>query len=58
MLPFILAQTQAASPASGNPFGSLIGMLPFVFIFIIFYYMMVRPQRRRQQEQQRLVSAR
>jgi preprotein translocase subunit YajC len=57
MLPFfILAQTQSASPAAGSPFGSLIGMLPFVFIFIIFYYMMVRPQRRRQQEQQRLVS--
>jgi preprotein translocase subunit YajC len=56
MLNALIAQTQAASPAAGNPFGSLVGMLPFVFIFVIFYYMMIRPQRRRQQEQQRLIS--
>ncbi|HEY2614924.1 MAG TPA: preprotein translocase subunit YajC [Chthoniobacterales bacterium] len=51
----LLAQTSAASPA---PVGSgLIGMLPFVFIFIIMYYVMLRPQMRRQKEQARLVSA-
>ena len=37
--------------------GGIVGLLPFVFIFVIFYYIMVRPQRRRQQEHQRLVAA-
>ena len=57
MLQLFIAQTQAASPAAANPMGNIVGLLPFVFIFVIFYYVMVRPQRRRQQEQQRLVSA-
>jgi preprotein translocase subunit YajC len=57
MLNALIAQAQAPSPAPGSPYGSLVGMLPFVFIFIIFYYMMIRPQRRRQQEQVRLISA-
>jgi preprotein translocase subunit YajC len=51
----LLAQAPAPSPA---PAGSgLIGMLPFVFIFVIMYYVMLRPQMRRQKEQARLVAA-
>jgi preprotein translocase subunit YajC len=57
MLHVFIAQAQAASPAAGGPGSGLIGLLPFVFIFIIFYYVMVRPQRRRQMEQQKLISA-
>ena len=49
---FLLAQTSTASPGGG-----LIGLLPFVFIFVIMYYVMIRPQMRRQKEQARLVSA-
>ncbi len=51
MFAFFLAQAPAA-PGAG-----LIGMLPFVFIFIIMYYVMLRPQMRRQKEQAKLVSA-
>ncbi|MDQ2918814.1 MAG: preprotein translocase subunit YajC [Verrucomicrobiota bacterium] len=36
---------------------SLVGILPFIFIFVIMYYVMIRPQMRRQKEQARLVSA-
>ena len=35
----------------------MLGLLPFVFIFVIMYYVMLRPQMRRQKEQARLVSA-
>lgn len=35
----------------------MIGLLPFVFIFVVMYYVMLRPQMRRQKEQARLVSA-
>ena len=53
---FITFLAQAPGPAA--PAGSgLIGILPFVFIFVIMYYVMIRPQMRRQKEQQRLVSA-
>ena len=50
-----LAQAQPAAPASSG--SGLLGLLPFVFLIVIFYYIMIRPQMRRQKEQQRLVSA-
>ena len=50
-----LAQTPAPSPAGAG--AGLIGMLPFVFIFVIMYYVMIRPQMRRQKEQARLVAS-
>lgn len=53
MLPFFLAQSPAA-PSAGS---GIIGILPFVLIFIVFYYVMIRPQMRRQKEQQKLVAA-
>lgn len=49
---FIAEGAAQASPGSG-----LLGLLPFVFIFVIMYYVMLRPQMRRQKEQARLVSA-
>jgi preprotein translocase subunit YajC len=29
---------------------SLLGLLPLVFIFVIFYFLLIRPQQRRQKE--------
>ena len=55
MLAFFLAQTPAA-PASGAGSG-LLGLLPFVFLFVIMYYVMLRPQMKRQKEQARLVAS-
>src|SRR5450432_3091278 len=52
MSAIFLAQATPASPGSG-----LLGLLPFVFIFVIMYYVMLRPQMRRQKDQARLVSA-
>ena len=52
---FALFLAQAPAPAS--PGSGLLGLLPFVFIFVIMYYVMLRPQMRRQKEQTRLVSA-
>jgi preprotein translocase subunit YajC len=51
---FALFLAQAPAPAS--PGSGLLGLLPFVFIFVIMYYVMLRPQMRRQKEQARLVS--
>lgn len=55
MFAFFLAQAPSPSPAGAG--SGLIGMLPFVFIFVIMYYVMLRPQMRRQKEQAKLVSA-
>ena len=46
-----------AAPAPASPGSGLLGLLPFVFIFVIMYYVMLRPQMRRQKEQAKLVSA-
>lgn len=53
---FAIFLAQAPAPAA-SPGSGLLGLLPFVFIFVIMYYVMLRPQMRRQKEQARLVSA-
>jgi preprotein translocase subunit YajC len=55
MLSLFLAQAPAPAPSGAG--SGLLGMLPFVFIFVIMYYVMLRPQMRRQKEQAKLVSA-
>jgi len=55
MFIYLLAQT--ASPVPASPGSGLVGILPFIFLFVIMYYVMFRPQMRRQKEQQRLVAA-
>ena len=53
----MLALFLAEAPLPASPGSGLIGLLPFVFIFVVMYYVMLRPQMRRQKEQARLVSA-
>ena len=55
MFAIFLAQAPAPSPAGAG--SGLLGLLPFVFIFVIMYYVMLRPQMRKQKEQARLVAA-
>ena|SRR3989442_7939823 len=35
-----------------GPGGGLIGLLPFVLIFVIFYFLLIRPQQRKQRQAQ------
>lgn len=49
-----------AAPAAAEPGGTasmLIGILPWVFIFVIFYVLMIRPQQRRVKEHQAAIAA-
>jgi preprotein translocase subunit YajC len=32
----------------GSATGGLVGLLPFVLIFVIFYFLLIRPQQRKQ----------
>ena len=56
----LLTLTAAAAPAAGAPAGAgafLIGILPWVLIFVIFYMLMIRPQQRRMKEHQAMIAA-
>ena len=57
--PPILMSMIQASPASGpgGSAGLLIGILPWVLIFVIFYLLMIRPQQRRVKEHQAAIAA-
>lgn len=34
----------------GSAGGGLIGLLPFILIFVIFYFLLIRPQQKRQRK--------
>jgi len=48
-----------AAPASGagGPAGLLLGIAPWLLIFVIFYLLMIRPQQRRVKEHQAAIAA-
>ena len=45
-----------AAPAATGP-DQLMGMLPFVVIFVLFYFMMIRPQMKRAKDLKKMVEA-
>lgn len=36
----------------GSASGGLIGLLPFILIFVIFYFLLIRPQQKKQRKAQ------
>jgi preprotein translocase subunit YajC len=51
----LLMQSTAASPNS--PSGILIGILPWLLIFVIFYLLIIRPQQKRVKQHQATIAA-
>jgi preprotein translocase subunit YajC len=47
----------APSGQSGGTAGILVGILPWLLIFVIFYLLMIRPQQRRVKEHQAAIAA-
>ena len=47
----------APSTQPGGTTGILVGILPWLLIFVIFYLLMIRPQQRRVKEHQAAISA-
>ena len=41
---------------SGGTAGILVGILPWLLIFVIFYFLMIRPQQRRVKEHQATIA--
>ena len=55
--PTPLLMMQAAPAESGGTTSILIGILPWLLIFVIFYLLMIRPQQRRVKEHQAAIGA-
>ena len=47
----------APSGQTGGTAGMLVGILPWLLIFVIFYLLMIRPQQRRVKEHQAAIAA-
>src|SRR3569832_710896 len=55
--PLLMNMIQAAPASTGNAFGIVIGILPWVAIFVIFYLLMIRPQQQRVKQHQAQIAA-
>ena len=56
--PILMSMVQVApSGQTSGPAGLLVGILPWLLIFVIFYMLMIRPQQRRVKEHQEAVNA-
>jgi|TARA_R110002096_G_scaffold367840_1_gene561130 preprotein translocase subunit YajC len=44
-----------AQVAGGGDGGGLMGLLPFVLIFVVFYFLLIRPQQKRAKEHKAMV---
>jgi preprotein translocase subunit YajC len=51
----LMTAAAAASPTGASAF--LLGILPWVLIFVIFYLLMIRPQQKRVKEHQAALAA-
>jgi preprotein translocase subunit YajC len=52
---YLLTAVQAAPPSDATQF--IVGLLPWVLIFVIFWFLMIRPQQRRVREHQATIAA-
>jgi preprotein translocase subunit YajC len=41
----------------GSATGGLVGLLPFILIFVIFYFLLIRPQQKRAKETKAMLAA-
>jgi len=51
-----LAWAQGGPAAQDGP-ATLLSLVPFLLIFVIFYFLLIRPQQQRQKEQKEMLSA-
>ncbi|MFQ5991532.1 MAG: preprotein translocase subunit YajC [Nitrospiraceae bacterium] len=51
-----LAWAQDAT-GGGGPAGTLLSLVPFVLIFVLFYFLLILPQRKRQKQLKTMLDA-
>lgn len=52
MLNLVLLMGQSAEGSEG---GGILGLLPFILIFVIFYMLLIRPQMKQQKKKQIMI---
>ena len=55
--PILMSMVQAAPAGQSGTAQLLMGILPWLLIFVIFYILMIRPQQRRVKEHQAAIAA-
>jgi preprotein translocase subunit YajC len=55
--PILMTMTQAAPAGQGGTAQLVMGILPWLLIFVIFYLLMIRPQQRRVKEHQAAIAS-
>ncbi len=55
--PILMSMVQAAPSGGGGTVGLVMGIAPWLLIFVIFYLLMIRPQQRRVKEHQAALAA-
>ncbi len=55
--PMLMMMQAAPASSQGGTAGLLIGILPWLGIFVIFYFLMIRPQQQRVKQHQAAVAA-
>lgn len=57
MTDILLLTAAAAAPNPNSGMGILVGIAPWLLIFVIFYVLMIRPQQKRVKEHQASIAA-
>ena len=57
MLDTLLVSNAYAQAAAGAPASPLSGILPLVFIFVVFYFLLIRPQQKKYKAHQAMIDA-
>jgi preprotein translocase subunit YajC len=52
-----MMQTAPAAGAGGGTAGIIMGIVPWLLIFVIFYFLMIRPQQQRVKQHQAAINA-
>ena len=55
--PILMTMIQAAPTTSGGTVGLVMGIAPWLLIFVIFYLLMIRPQQQRVKQHQAEIAA-
>ena len=57
MIDVLLAMGSGGQSGVNPDGGGWMGMLPFLFIFVILYFLMIRPQQKKAKEHQAMIAA-
>lgn len=55
--PYLMSAVQTAPAPAGGANQFIIGLVPWLLIFVIFWFMMIRPQQRRMRQHQATIAA-